>query len=327
MVAARNSAIALVLLVLLAPLTGLFPILLMKVLCFALFACAFNLLLGFAGLMSFGHAMFFGAAGYVSAHAMKVWGFPPEAGLLLGVVVGALLGAMTGLLAIRRQGIYFAMISLAFAQMVFFTLLQSPFTGGENGLQAIPRGHLFGVLSLENDRVLYYLVAAVFLLGWFAIRRFVHSPFGQVLKAIRENEARAISLGYDTKRVKLLAFVLSAGLSGLAGATKGLVVGVVTLGDAHWHTSGDVVLMTLVGGMGTLIGPAIGAAFIVFLQSWLADRLGAWVTSIMGMVFIVCVLAFRGGIAGEVSRVAQRLRERRARRSVNADSAATAAND
>lgn len=290
-----------ILLLLAAPFLGLYPILLMKVMCFALFACAFNLLIGFAGLLSFGHAMFFASAGYSAAHAIKVWGFSPELGLLLGMVVAGLQGLVVGGLAIRRQGIYFAMITLAFAQMVFFVLLQSPFTGGEDGLQGVPRGRLFGVLDLSNDLTLYYVVAAIFALGFLGIRRIVHSPFGQVLKAIRENEPRAISLGYDTAHFKHLAFVLSAALAGLAGATKTLVLGFETLTDAHWHTSGEVVLMTLVGGMGTLFGPVVGAATIVGLQSELADKVGPWVTVIMGFIFVACVLTMRTGIVGELS--------------------------
>jgi branched-chain amino acid transport system permease protein len=306
---------ALFLLLLVAPLIGLYPVLLMKVLCFALFACAFNLLIGFAGLLSFGHAMFFASAGYVAGHAMKTWGFTPELGLLLATGVAALGGLVVGSLAIRRQGIYFAMITLALSQMVFFALLQAPFTGGEDGLQGVPRGRLLGLLDLSNDLILYYVVVAVFVFGFLGIYRIVHSPFGQVLKAIRENEPRAISLGYDTDRFKLLAFVLSAALAGLAGATKTLVLGFETLTDAHWHTSGEVVLMTLLGGMGTLLGPVVGATTIVVLQSELADKVGSWVTVIMGVIFVVCVLAFRKGIVGELaafwSSVSKRARKTR----------------
>lgn len=289
-----------------APLLGLYPVMLMKLMCFALFACAFNLLIGFAGLLSFGHAMFLGTAGYVAGHAMKVWGLTPELGLLLGTAVAALLGYVAGSLAIRRQGIYFSMITLALSQLVFFVLLQAEFTGGEDGLQGVPRGKLFGVLSLADDLTLYAVVACIFLFGFFAIYRIVHSPYGQVLKAIRENEQRAVSLGYDAARFKLLAFVLSAAFAGLAGATKALVLGFETLSDAHWHTSGEVVLMTLLGGMGTLLGPVVGAATVVTLQSGLADKVGSWVTVIMGGTFVVCVLAFRRGIVGEIGAWLQR---------------------
>lgn len=284
-----------------APFLGLYPVLLMKLLCFALFACAFNLLLGFTGLLSFGHAMFFGMAGYVAGHAMKVWGVTPELGLLLGTATAALGGLAVGALAIRRQGIYFAMITLALSQMVFFVLLQAPFTGGEDGLQGVPRGRLLGLIDLSDDLHMYYFVAAVFVLGFLAIWRIVHSPFGHILKAIRENEARAVSLGYDVSRFKLIAFVLSAALAGLAGALKVLVLGVVTLTDVNWHTSGEVVLMTLVGGVGTLLGPLVGATAVVGMQSELADKAGAWVTVIMGVIFVVCVLSFRKGIVGELA--------------------------
>ncbi|HMM54628.1 MAG TPA: branched-chain amino acid ABC transporter permease [Candidatus Desulfobacillus sp.] len=277
-----------------------YPILVMKVLCFALFACAFNLLTGFTGLLSFGHAAFLGTAGYVAGHAIKIWQFPPEWGLLLGTLAAAALGWLFGVLAIRRAGIYFAMITLALAQMMYFIFIQAPFTGAEDGLQGVPRGRLFGVLDLADDINLYYVVLAIFTLAFWLIHRTIHSPFGQVLKAIRENEARAISLGYDVAKYKLLAFVLSAALAGLAGATKMLVFRFATLTDAHWHTSGEVVLMTLLGGMGTVLGPMAGAAIIVTLQDQLADKVGSLVTVIMGLIFVVCVLVFRRGIVGEI---------------------------
>ena len=276
----------------------IYPILVMKVLCFALFACAFNLLLGYTGLLSFGHAVFLGTAAYVTGHALKVWELPTLVGLAVGTLAAAALGWVIGSLAIRRQGIYFAMVTLALAQMVFFLFLQAPFTGGEDGLQGVPRGTLFG-LDLANDVNLYYLVLAIFAGSFWLIQRTIHSPFGQILKAIRENEPRAISLGYDVAKYKLLAFVLSAGLAGLAGATKTLVFKFATLTDAHWHTSGEVVLMTLLGGMGTVFGPVVGATVIVTLQNELADKVGSLVTVIMGAIFVICVLAFRRGIVGE----------------------------
>ena len=284
-------------LLLLAP-TFIYPILVMKVLCFALFACAFNLLLGYTGLLSFGHAVFLGTAAYVTGHALKIWELPTLVGLLAGTSAAALLGWVIGSLAIRRQGIYFAMVTLALAQMVFFLFLQAPFTGGEDGLQGVPRGTLFG-LDLADDMNLYYLVVAIFAASFWLIQHAIHSPFGQILKAIRENEPRAISLGYDVAKYKLLAFVLSAGLAGLAGATKMLVFKFATLTDAHWHTSGEVVLMTLLGGMGTVFGPLVGATVIVTLQNELADKVGSLVTVIMGAIFVICVLAFRRGIVGE----------------------------
>lgn len=276
----------------------IYPVLVMKVLCFSLFACAFNLLLGYTGLLSFGHAVFLGTAGYVAGHALKVWQLPPLLGLLAGTGAATVLGWAIGSLAIRRQGIYFAMVTLALAQMVYFLYLQAPFTGGEDGLQGVPRGSLFG-LDLADDMNLYYVVLAIFGAAFWLIQRTIHSPFGQILKAIRENEPRAISLGYDVARYKLLAFVLSAGLAGLAGATKTLVFKFATLTDAHWHTSGEVVLMTLVGGMGTVFGPLVGATVIVTLQNELADKVGSLVTVIMGSIFVLCVLAFRRGIVGE----------------------------
>ena len=282
----------------LAPL-AVYPVFMMKVMCFALFACAFNLLIGFGGLLSFGHAMFLGSAGYASAHAAKIWGFNPEFAIVFGTAVAALLGTGAGLLAIRRQGIYFAMITLALAQMVFFFCVQARFTGGEDGIQAVPRGMLFGVVDLRQPMAMYAVVLAVFSSGFALLYRIVHSPFGQILKAIRENEARAISLGYDTDRYKLLAFVLSATLAGLAGATKALVFQLASLTDVHWSMSGEVVLMTLVGGMGTIFGPVAGAAVIMAMENYLA-QLGAWVTVVQGVIFVLCVLAFRRGIVGEL---------------------------
>ncbi|MDT3735336.1 MAG: branched-chain amino acid ABC transporter permease [Denitratisoma sp.] len=284
-----------------------YPVLVMKVLCFALFACAFNLLIGYTGLLSFGHAVFLGSAGYVAGHSIKVWGFPPEIGLVFAALAAAALGWVIGSLAIRRSGIYFAMITLALAQMMYFFFLQAPFTGGEDGLQDVPRGKLLGVIDLADDFNLYYFVLAIFVFAFWLIHRTIHSPFGQVLKAIRENEARAISLGYDVAKYKLLAFVLSAGLAGLAGATKTLVFRFATLTDAHWHTSGEVVLMTLLGGMGTVFGPVVGAATIVTLQNELADKVGSLVTVIMGAIFVVCVLAFRRGIVGELGALYKRM--------------------
>ncbi|MBE2242577.1 MAG: branched-chain amino acid ABC transporter permease [Burkholderiaceae bacterium] len=297
----RNDLIAFAVLALalaIAP-AVVYPVFMMKVMCFALFACAFNLLLGFGGLLSFGHAMFLGSAGYVCAHAAKVWGLTPELAILAGTASAALLGWLAGVLAIRRQGIYFAMITLALAQMVFFFSLQAPFTGGEDGIQAVPRGHLFGLISLDQPMAMYTVVLAIFLGGFGLIYRIIHSPFGQVLKAIRENEQRAISLGYDTDRVKLVAFVLSATLAGLAGATKAIVFQLASLTDVHWSMSGEVVLMTLLGGMGTVFGPVVGAALIVTMQNYLA-QLGAWVTVVQGAIFVICVLAFRRGFVGEL---------------------------
>jgi branched-chain amino acid transport system permease protein len=282
-----------------APFVGVYPVFVMKALCFALFACAFNLLIGFGGLLSFGHAMFLGTAGYVCAHAAKEWGWPPEAAILAGTAAATLLGCVTGMLAIRRQGIYFAMITLALAQMIFFFYLQTPFTHGEDGIQAVPRGKLFGFIDLSSTLVMYYTVVVIFLAAFLFIYRVVHSPFGQVLQAIRENEPRAISLGYDSERYKLLAFILSAGLSGLAGAVKAIVFQLASLTDVHWTMSGEVVLMTLLGGMGTIFGPVVGAFAIVGLESYLAG-FGQWVTVITGVIFVICVLAFRRGIVGEL---------------------------
>jgi len=285
-----------------------YPTFLMKVLCFALFATAFNLLLGYAGLLSFGHAAFFGGAAYVCAALCKYWGVTPELGVLAGAAFGALLGALVGALAIRRAGIYFAMITLALAQLVFFLALQLPFTGGEDGLQGVPRGKLFGLVDLSNSLAMYFFVFAVFCGGFWLVHRTIHSPFGQVLTAIRENEARAISLGYDVARYKLLAFVLSAGIAGAAGATKALVFQLASLTDVHWHMSGEVVLMTLLGGLGTVFGPAVGAFTIVAMENELADKVGSWVTVIMGCMFVICVLAFRKGIVGEFTAALARRR-------------------
>jgi branched-chain amino acid transport system permease protein len=283
----------------LAPLV-VYPVFMMKVMCFALFACAFNLLIGYGGLLSFGHAMFLGTAGYASAHAAKVWGFTPELAVLFATAAAALLGWLAGLLAIRRQGIYFAMITLALAQMVYFFYLQAPFTGGEDGIQAVPRGRLFGLIDLNQTGAMYAFVLVIFLGGFLLIYRIIHSPFGQVLKAIRENESRAISLGYDVDRYKLLAFVLSAALAGLAGGTKALVFQLASLTDAHWSMSGEVVLMTLLGGLGTVLGPVVGAAIIITMENYLA-QLGAWVSVVQGAIFVVCVLAFRRGVIGEIA--------------------------
>ena len=291
--------LALLAIALVAPFV-VYPVFLMKLLCFALFACAFNLLLGYTGLLSFGHAAFLGTAGYIAGHTIKVMGFPPELGILAGTATAALLGFVFGSLAIRRAGIYFAMITLALAQMIYFFCLQFRFTGGEDGLQGVPRGRLFGILDLQQPLIMYYFVLAVFIAGFLIIYRTIHSPFGQVLKAIRENEPRAISLGYDVDRYKLLAFVLSAALSGLAGATKTLVFQLASLTDVHWHMSGEVVLMTLMGGMGTVFGPIAGAAIVVGLQSY-AGQLGEWVTVITGAIFVISVLAFRRGVIGEIA--------------------------
>ncbi|WP_284619473.1 branched-chain amino acid ABC transporter permease [Aquabacterium humicola] len=282
-----------------APFLGVYPVFAMKALCYAIFACAFNLLLGFTGLLSFGHAAFMGAAAYGTGWLVASAHWPPELALAAGVLIAALLGLAVGAIAIRRQGIYFAMITLALAQMVYFVCLQAPFTGGEDGLQGVPRGKLFGLLPLGDDLTMYYAVLAVFVAVFAAIVRIVRSPYGQVLKAIRENEPRAVSLGYAVDRYKLLAFVLSTALAGLAGGLKTLVLGFATLSDVHWTMSGEVVLMTLLGGMGTFAGPAVGAVTIIGLQDYLADRVGAWVTVIIGLTFIVCVLAFRRGFVGE----------------------------
>jgi branched-chain amino acid transport system permease protein len=278
----------------------LYPLFVMQALCFALFACAFNLLIGYGGLLSFGHALYFGWASYLAAHSAKVWGFPPELAILTGTLTACGLGIIAGSLAIRRQGIYFAMITLALAQMMFFFALQAPFTGGEDGIQAVPRGKLFGVIDLANDTNMYVTVVVVFLLGFLLIYRIIHSPFGEVLKAIRENEARAISLGYKTDRYKLMAFVLSATLAGLAGSTKAIVLQIASLTDVDWPMSGEVVLMALVGGLGTVFGPVAGAFIVIAMQNYLA-QVGQWVTVIQGVIFVVCVLAFRRGVIGELA--------------------------
>ena len=295
---------------LVAPFLGAYPIFVMKLLCFALFASAFNLLLGYTGMLSFGHAAFLGGSAYMTGHALKVWAVTPEIGLLLGV-----LGLIVGFFAIRRQGIYSTMITLALAQMLYFVCLQAPFTGGEDGLQGVPRGKLFGLIDLQNDLVMYYVVLVIVVAAFLLIVRTIHSPFGQVLKGIKENEPRAISLGYDTNKFKLLAFVLSAALAGLAGSLKTLVLGFATLSDAHWTASGHVVLMTLVGGLGTLAGPIVGSAVVVLLENKLGEigaflarvttvdwfnTLGESVTMVTGLIFVICVLAFRRGIMGEI---------------------------
>ena len=315
----------LLLLLVAAPFIGLYPIFVMKVLCFALFACAFNLLLGYTGLLSFGHAAFLGGSAYVTGHVLKVWHFSPELGLLAGTAVGALLGLVFGWLAIRRQGIYFAMITLALAQMMYFVALQAPFTHGEDGLQAVPRGHLFGFIDLRDDLTMYYVTLVTVVVAFLLIARTIHSPFGQVLKGIKENEPRAISLGYDVNRYKLLAFVISAALSGLAGSLKTLVLGFASLTDMHWTSSGHVILMTLVGGLGTLSGPLVGSAVVVALENKVGDfgRLVAelsgidWfntlaesVTMVTGLIFVICVLAFRRGVMGEVIAFMDRRRKR-----------------
>lgn len=310
------------------PFVGVYPIFVMKVLCYALFACAFNLLLGFTGLLSFGHAAFLGTAAYVTGHAIKVWGLPTELGLLAGVGAAALLGLVMGAVAIRRSGIYFAMITLALSQMVFFFFLQARFTGGEDGLQGVPRGTLLGIIDLSRDLNLYYVVLGIFALGFFIIWRTVNSPFGQVLKALRENEPRTVSLGYDVERFKLLAFVLSAALAGLAGSAKTLVFVSATLSDATWQMSGLVILMTLIGGLGTLTGPVLGAFVVVLLENKVGDigvalarmtgvewfaGLGESVTIVIGLIFIICVMAFRRGIVGEIGALIDRRRQAAAR--------------
>lgn len=321
----KKIGYAIVLAVALALPFYLYPVFLMKVLCFALFACAFNLLIGYTGLLSFGHAAFFGGAGYVSGHAVKMMGLPMELSLLLATAFAAVCGLLVSALAIRRRGIYFTMITLALSQMLFFIYLQAPFTGGEDGLQGVPRGTLFGMLDLRNDLTMYYVVLAIVVAGFALVVRTVHSPFGQVLKAIKENEPRAISLGYNVERYKMLAFVLSAGLAGLAGATKTVVLGFATLTDVHWTMSGLVVLMTLVGGLGTLTGPIVGAVVIIALENKLGDlgsflasatglnwfnAVGESVTTVTGLIFIVCVLAFRRGIVGELSALLGKLQAR-----------------
>ena len=317
----RNAFLVMTALFVVAPFV-IYPVFLMKALLFGLFACAFNLLVGFGGLLSFGHAMFLGTAGYVAAHTAKVGlqasvlgvqlnlpPFPTELAILAAVGVTTLLGWLAGLLAIKRQGIYFAMITLALAQMIFFFYVQAPFTGGEDGIQAVPRGRLFGLLDLSNMMVMYFVVLAIFTGGFLLIYRIIHSPFGQVLKAIRENEPRAVSLGYRTDRYKLAAFVLSAALSGLAGATKAIVFQLASLTDVHWSMSGEVVLMTLLGGMGTIFGPVAGAFVIITMENYLAE-IGAWVTIVQGTIFVVCVLAFRRGIIGELEAWLRKRRKR-----------------
>jgi branched-chain amino acid transport system permease protein len=279
-----------------------YPVFLMKALCFALFACAFNLLIGYVGLLSFGHAAFLGAAGYAAAHSAKVWAVPPEVAIVFGTAVAGALGLVTGALAIRSKGIYFANITLALAQMIYFFCLQAKFTGGEDGIQAVPRGVLLGALDLNHTLTLYFAVLAIFAGGFLALYRAIHSPFGQVLKAIRENEPRAVSLGYKAERYKLMAFVLSATFSGLAGATKALVFQLASLTDVHWTMSGEVVLMTLLGGLGTVFGPVVGALVLITLEHYLA-QLGSWVTIVQGLIFVVCVLTFRRGIVGELGRL------------------------
>jgi branched-chain amino acid transport system permease protein len=282
-----------------------YPIFLMKALCFALFACAFNLLIGYVGLLSFGHALFFGWAAYVSAHAAKVWGFPPEIAILSGTAAGTALGAIVGALAIRRQGIYFAMITLALAQMMFFFAVQVPFTHGEDGIQAVPRGKLLGLIDLADptNLTMYATVLVIFLVCFLLICRIINSPFGEVLKAIRENESRAVSLGYKTDRYKLVAFVLSATFAGVAGATKALVFQLASLTDVDWPMSGEVILMTLVGGLGTLFGPVAGAFFVISLETYLTTRIGQWVLVVQGLIFVLCVMMLRQGIIGELARI------------------------
>ena len=281
-----------------APFIG-YPIFLMSCLCFALFACAFNLLIGFTGLLSFGHAMFFGFAAYVTGHAAKVWGWSPELAILFGTATTAVIGYVVGWLAVRRQGIYFAMVTLALSQMIYFFCVQAPFTYAEDGIQSIPRGNLLGMIDLKNDIAMYFFVLAIFVGAFWLINRIIHSPFGQVMKSIRENEPRALSLGYDVDKYKLMAFVLSATLAGLAGATKALALGIASLTDVGWQMSGEVVLMTLLGGMGTILGPVVGATTIITMQNYLSG-FGSWVTVIMGVTFVVCVLVFRRGIVGEI---------------------------
>jgi branched-chain amino acid transport system permease protein len=294
--------IILAVLALVAPLLGLYPVFLMKLLCFALFACAFNLLLGYTKMLSFGHAAYFGSSAYITGWLVTAHGWGTIEGILAGVAVSMLLGLVIGAIAVRRQGIYFAMITLALAQVVYFICLQAQFTGGENGLQSIPRGSIFGVVGLGNDRTMYYFVLAIFVAMYLLIRRIVHSPFGQVLKAIRANEPRAISLGYKVDRYKLVAFVLSASLAGLAGSLKALVLGFATLTDVSQDTSGAVVLMTLLGGSGTFLGPVVGANVVVTLEEYLSDLVGAWVLVIIGVIFVICVMTFRRGFVGEIQR-------------------------
>ena len=302
--------LCLLLLALAAPFQSVvYPVFIMKILCYALFACAFNLLLGYAGLLSFGHAAFFGGASYATAYLCTSLGVGPLTGIAAGALVGVVLGTVVGAIAIRRSGIYFAMVTLALAQLIYFVALQAPFTGGEDGIQNVPRGHLLGLIDLSNDTAMYYVVLVIFCAGSALIHRVVHSPFGEVLTAIRDNEARAISLGYRVNHYKLVAFVLSSGLAGLAGSTKALVFQVSTLADVHWHASGEVVLMALLGGVGTLLGPVVGAGIVVTLQNYLSDA-GSWSTVIIGLVFMACVLAFRRGIVGEFKAYLEQRRRR-----------------
>src|SRR3974390_1156612 len=282
------------------PWTGIYPFFVMQALCFALVACAFNLLVGYGGLLSFGHAMFLGTAGYCSAHALKVWGLPPERGILVGTASAALLGVIAGYVSIRRQGIYFSMITLALSQLLYFIYLQAPFTHGEDGIQGIPQGRLFGIFDLSKPTMLYYVVLIGFLGGFLLIYRTINSPFGEVLKSIRENEQRAISLGYKTDQYKLLAFILSGTIAGFAGALKVFVAQNASLTDVHWSMSGEIVLMTLVGGLGTVFGPVVGAFVIIAMQQYLAS-FGQWVTVIQGVIFVACVLTFRRGLVGEIA--------------------------
>ena len=296
---------AMAVLLALVPATGIYPFFVMQALCFALLACAFNLLIGFGGLLSFGHAMFLGSAGYFTAHALKVWGVTPELGIIIGTAGAAALGLITGYVSIRRQGIYFSMITLALSQLLYFIYLQAPFTHGEDGIQGIPQGHMFWILDLSKPTVLYYVVLAGFLGGFLLIFRTINSPFGEVLKAIRENEPRAISLGYKTDQYKLLAFILSGTLSGFAGSLKVFVAQNASLTDVHWTMSGEIVLMTLVGGLGTVFGPVVGAFVIIAMQQYLAG-FGQWVTVIQGVIFVVCVLTFRRGVIGELAHYLRR---------------------
>ncbi len=284
-----------------------YPVFLMKLLCFALFACAFNLLLGYVGLLSFGHAAFLGTGGYITGYLMLNTGLTPELGILAGTVGAGLLGAIYGKLAVKREGIYFAMVTLALAQLVFFFYLQAPFTGGEDGLQGVPRGALFGLIDLSDNFAMYYFVLAIFIFGFWLVHRTVHSPFGQILKAIRENEPRAVSLGYNVNDYKWVAFIISSALAGLAGSTKTLVFQLASLTDVHWHMSGEVVLMTLLGGMGTIFGPLVGAGVVISIQNMLSGgELGNYIHIIMGIIFIVCVLAFRSGVVGEFQKLVKK---------------------
>src|SRR6476661_8152682 len=306
--AMRDEMIVFVIMALLlaaVPFSGIYPFFVMQALCFALMACAFNLLIGYGGLLSFGHAMFLGTAGYCSAHALKVWALPPELGILVGVAAAFVLSIITGYISIRRQGIYFSMITLALSQLLYFIYLQTPFTHGEDGIQGIPQGYLFGVFNLAHSTVLYYVILAGFLFGFLLIFRTINSPFGEVLKAIRENEPRAISLGYKTDQYKLLAYILSGTLAGFAGSLKVFVAQNASLTDVHWTMSGEIVLMTLVGGLGTVFGPVVGAFVIIAMQQYLAG-FGQWVTVIQGVIFVACVLTFRRGVIGEIAHYLRR---------------------